>query len=95
MLYFSTLIVLVISASFSLCTGASVLAVCVGPYVFLGALFSNIFNVFSSLHMRDQISHLHKTGESVFVYVLMVFFLDSEKEKSKFPKQDYCDYNTL
>ena len=84
MLYFSTLLVLASSANFSLCTWASVLAVCVGPYVFLGSLFSNILSVFSFLNMQEQVSHPHKADKSVFLYVLMVIFLDSEREKGKF-----------
>jgi len=84
MLYFSTLLVLASSENFSLCTWASVLAVCVGPYVFLGSLFSNILSVFSFLNMQEQVSHPHKADKSVFLYVLMVIFLDSEREKGKF-----------
>ena len=67
MLSFSTLLVLVSSENFSLYTGASVLAVSVGPCVFLGSLFSNIRSVFSSLDMQDQVSHPYKAGKSVFL----------------------------
>ena len=84
MLYFSTLLVMVSNANFSLYTGTNVLAVCVGPCLFLGSLFSNILSVFSSLDMQDQGSHTHKAGKSVFLYVLMVVFLDSERKKASF-----------
>ena len=47
------------------------------------------------VNMRDQVSHPHKTGKFVFLYVLMVIFLDSEKENGKFQKQYDCDYNIL
>jgi hypothetical protein len=48
--------------------------------------------------MRDQVSHPHKTGKSVFLYILMVIFLDSEKENGKFRNRKivfiiYCVYN--
>jgi len=31
--------------------------------------------------MRNQVSHPHKTGKSVFLYVLMVIFSDKENDK--------------
>ena len=46
-----------------------------GPNIFLGNLFSNNLTVCSSLNIRDQVSHPHKTDKITGLFALMFIFL--------------------
>jgi hypothetical protein len=74
------LFILVSSACFSFALWLSVL----GPYVILSALFPYNLYVCSSLNMWDRVSHPHKKDKSIFLHVLMIIFIDSEREKRRF-----------
>jgi len=48
-----------------------------GPKIFLSTLCLNILSLCSSLNVRDQVSHPHKTGKIIVLYNLILIFLDS------------------
>lgn len=52
-----------------------------GPYIFLGAPFSNTFNLCSSHNVRNYFSHTYKTtGKHLIVYILIFTFLASKRK---------------
>jgi hypothetical protein len=49
--------------------------------ILLGTLFSNTLSLWSSLNIRDQVSHPYKTTGRIMVsYILTFTFLDSSRE---------------
>jgi hypothetical protein len=72
--------------SFSLCSflQSHVTSSLFGPNV-LNNLFSNTLSLYSSLNIRDQVSHPHRaTGKIVASYVLIFMILDSRREDKRF-----------
>jgi hypothetical protein len=56
-----------------------------GPNIFLSTLFSNTFSLFSSLNVRDRVSHPYKTtGNFTILYILIFIFLDCKMEHKRF-----------
>jgi len=58
------------------------------PNIFLSTLFSNILSLYSSLNVRDQVSHPYKTTRNIMVLYISIFmFLDTNwKTKDSGPK---------
>jgi hypothetical protein len=55
------------------------------PNILLNTLFSNTLSVCSSLNVRDQVSHPHRTTAKVIVlYILIFMFLDSRRQDKRF-----------
>jgi hypothetical protein len=53
-------------------------------YTFLRTLFSNTLSLCSSLNVRDQLSHPHKTTGRILVLCILIFtFLDSRREDKR------------
>jgi hypothetical protein len=53
-----------------------------GPIILLRALFSNTLSLYSSLSLRDQVSHPYKsTGRIMVLYILTFTFLDSRRDE--------------
>jgi len=51
------------------------------PTVFLNTQLSNTQSLYSSLNVRDQVSHPYKTTRKIIVlYILIFIFLDSKLE---------------
>jgi hypothetical protein len=70
-----------------------------GPNILLSTLFSNTLNLWSSLSVRDQISHSYKTtGTIMFFFIYFNFYVfreetgrqDSEKNGSKHSPNLIC-----
>jgi hypothetical protein len=60
------------------------------PYILLTILFSNTLSLCSSLHVRDKISHPHKTrGKIEILYILFFKFLETD-EKTAGPGVNDC-----
>jgi hypothetical protein len=56
-----------------------------GPNILLGALFSDIVSLCSSLTMREQVSHPYKTTDKIIVLYIWIFtFLNSRPEDKRF-----------
>jgi hypothetical protein len=56
-----------------------------GANILLRTLLSNTLSLFSSLNVRDQVSHPYKiTGRIMVLYILTSTFLDSELEFSRY-----------
>jgi hypothetical protein len=56
-----------------------------GPDILLSTLFSNTLSLFSSLNVRDQVSHPYITiGKIVGLYILIFTFYDSRREDRRF-----------
>ena len=75
------------SLSSSLCSflHSLVTSSLLGPNILLYTLFSNTFSLYSSLNVRDQVSHPYKTtGKITFLYILIFKFLDSKLEEIRF-----------
>jgi hypothetical protein len=52
-----------------------------GPNILLSTLFSNAFNLCSSVNVRDQVSHPYRSTDKIIVLCILIFmFLDSGKE---------------
>jgi hypothetical protein len=55
-----------------------------GPDILLKTLFSDTLNLCSSLSVRDQVSHPHKTsGRIMVLYILTFTFLDSRRDDKR------------
>jgi hypothetical protein len=55
------------------------------PNIFLSALFSNTFSIFSSFNVRDLVSHHYTTTSKIIVlHILSFIFLDSKLEGKRF-----------
>jgi hypothetical protein len=55
-----------------------------GPSILLRTLFSNTVSLFSSLNVRDQVSHSYKTtGRIMVLYILTFTFLDKRREDKR------------
>jgi hypothetical protein len=53
-----------------------------GPNIPLSTLFSNTLSLCSSLNVRDQVPHPHKTnGNIIVLYILTLKFLDKKRER--------------
>jgi hypothetical protein len=56
-----------------------------GPNILLSTLFSNILGLYSSLKVRDQVSHPYRTtGKITVLYILIFMFLNSRREYKRF-----------
>jgi hypothetical protein len=55
-----------------------------GPNIFLSTLFSNTLSLFSSLNVRDQVSHPYRTTGKIIPYSLILTFYDRKKEDRSF-----------
>jgi hypothetical protein len=56
-----------------------------GPDIVLNILFSNTINLYSSVNVRDQVSHPYKTtGKIIDLYILIFTFLGSRREDKRF-----------
>jgi hypothetical protein len=56
-----------------------------GPNILLSTLFSNTIGLCSSLNVRDQLSHPHKTtGKIIVLYILIVMYLNSTRGTKRF-----------
>jgi hypothetical protein len=56
-----------------------------GPNVLLSTLFSNTLSLCSSLNVRDNVSHPHRTtGKIIILYILMFTFLYGTREDKSF-----------
>ena len=56
-----------------------------GPYIFLGTLFSNTVSLCSFLSLSNQVSHLNKTTDKILVLCILIFiFLESRLEDKRF-----------
>jgi hypothetical protein len=52
--------------------------------ILLRLLFSNTLSICSSLYVRDQVSHPHKTsGKIMVLYILTLTFLDNRREDKR------------
>jgi len=55
-----------------------------GPNILLSTLFSNTFNLPSSLNVSDQVSHPYTTTSKIIVQSILIFkFLDSKLEDKR------------
>jgi hypothetical protein len=53
--------------------------------IFLSTLFSNILDLYSSLNVRDQISHPYKmTGKIIVVYIFNLYISGKHTRRQKF-----------
>jgi len=61
--------------SFSFCSllQPPTIASCLGPSLLLSTLFSYTLNPSSSLVMRDQVSHPHKTAGKISILYILIF----------------------
>ena len=55
-----------------------------GPNILLSTVISNTLSLCSSLNLSDQVSHLHKTSNIIFLYLFIFIFLDSKWEDKGF-----------
>jgi hypothetical protein len=55
------------------------------PNILLSTVFSNTLRLYSSLNIRDQISHPYRTASKMIVLYIPIFtFLDSRREANTF-----------
>jgi hypothetical protein len=55
------------------------------PNILLSTLFSNILSLYSSLNVRDQVSHPYRTADKIiFLYILIYTFFDSRREDRRY-----------
>jgi tellurite resistance protein TehA-like permease len=55
-----------------------------GQNIILSTLFLNILNLYSSLNVKNQVSHPYRTaGIIMLLYILTFMFLDSRREDRK------------
>ena len=89
------------SLSSSLCSffHSPVTQFLIGPNNLPSTLFSNTLSLRSSLNVSDQVSHPYRTtGKIIFLYILIVLFLNSELEDKIFCTiryQAFPDFNLL
>jgi hypothetical protein len=56
-----------------------------GPDILLSTLFLNTLSLFSSLNIRDQVSHPYRTtGKMIVLYILIFKFFGSRGEDRRF-----------
>jgi hypothetical protein len=56
-----------------------------GPNILLSILFSNTLNLYSSLRVRDQVSHPYKlTSKIIVLYILTLRSSDRSYENKRF-----------
>jgi hypothetical protein len=51
-----------------------------GPNILFSTLFSKVLNLHSSVTMRDQDSHSHKTRKITILFTLLLQFLERRRE---------------
>jgi hypothetical protein len=51
-----------------------------GPNILLRTLFSNTLSLYSTLNVRDQVSHPYRSDRIVVLYILTFTFLDSRQD---------------
>jgi hypothetical protein len=69
------------------------------PDIFLSTLFSNTLSLWSSLHVRDQVSHPYRTtGKIIKLHIPIFMFLGGRREEKRFwteLKQALPEFNLL
>jgi hypothetical protein len=56
-----------------------------GPNILLNMLFSNTLSLYSSLTVREHVSHPYRTtGKITVLYILTFTFFDSRREDKRF-----------